>query len=84
MCSTSCRCSGRPEPAGRRRLVPPGAQQAEGAVWAEPHQLGLLGIDRVTELQESLELIVLGEGDDLHDCSELGENLKRTKTNLVR
>lgn len=52
-------------------------------MWAEPHQLGLLGVDGVTELQKSLELIVLGEGDDLHDCSELGENLKRPKPNLL-
>ena len=41
------------------------------------YQLGLLGVDRVAELQQSLELVVLGEGDDLHHCPELAEDLKR-------
>lgn len=41
------------------------------------YQFGLLRVDRVTELQKSLELIVLGERDYLHDCAELGENLDR-------
>lgn len=40
-----------------------------------PHQFGLLCIDRIAELQKSLELIVLGECDYLHDCAKLGENL---------
>lgn len=39
------------------------------------YQLGLLCIDRITELQKSLELVVLGEGDYLHDCAKLGEDL---------
>lgn len=41
------------------------------------YQFGLLRVDRVTELQKSLELVVLGERDYLHDCAELGENLDR-------
>lgn len=39
------------------------------------YQFGLLCVDRITELQQSLELIVLCECDYLHDCTKLGENL---------
>lgn len=46
---------------------------------ASPHQFSLLCTDRITELQKSLELIVLGERDYLHDCAKLGENLTRQK-----
>lgn len=39
------------------------------------HHFSLLGMDRFTELQEGLELIVLSESDYLHHCAKLGENL---------
>ena len=39
------------------------------------YQFGLLGIDRITELQKGLELIVLSKRDYLHDCAKLGKNL---------
>ena len=39
------------------------------------HQSGLLGVDWFAELKQGLELIVLGERDDLHDCSKLGKDL---------
>lgn len=40
------------------------------------HQLGVLGAHRVGVLQQGLELVVLGECDDLQDRAELGEDLK--------
>lgn len=44
------------------------------------YQLGMLCVAGITELQQSLELIVLCECDYLHHCTKLGENLSRKKT----
>lgn len=41
------------------------------------YQFGLLCVDGIAELQQSLELIVLCECDYLHDCTKLGENLSK-------
>lgn len=41
----------------------------------ETHSLGVLGVDGVAELDQSLELVVPGEGDDLEDGAELTEDL---------
>lgn len=50
------------------------------------HRLGVLSVDGVAELQQSLELVVPGEGDDLQDGAELTEDLiptqKQTKTEI--
>lgn len=54
----------------------------QGRVHKVRYQFGLLCIDGITELQKSLELIVLGESDYLHYCAELGENLS-PKTNRL-
>lgn len=43
------------------------------------YQFGLLCVDGIAELQQSLELIVLCECDYLHDCTKLGENLSKHK-----
>lgn len=43
------------------------------------HQFSLLCIDGVTELQKSLELVVLGEGYNLHYGPKLTEDLRRGK-----
>lgn len=59
-----------------------GTQKA--AVEQISYQLGLLGIDRITELQKSLELVVLGEGDYLHDCAKLGEDLHTCRNQTHR
>lgn len=48
------------------------------------YQLGLLRIDRVTELQQSLELVVLGESDYLHDGAKLGEDLHTPRNQRER
>lgn len=42
------------------------------------HSLGVMGVHGVAELQQSLELIVSGEGDDLQHGAELTEDLKTT------
>lgn len=49
------------------------------------YQFGLLCVDGIAELQQSLELIVLCECDYLHDCTKLGENLSKTnkQTNQI-
>lgn len=44
-----------------------------------PYQLSLLCIDGVTELQQSLELVVLGEGYDLHHGPKFTEDLEEAK-----
>lgn len=51
------------------------AQRATGSGGGR-YQFGLLSIDRITKLEKGLELIVLGECDDLHYCAKLGENLE--------
>lgn len=56
----------------------------KAAVERISYQLGLLGIDRITELQKSLELVVLGEGDYLHDCAKLGEDLHTPRNHTQR
>lgn len=40
------------------------------------HSLGVLSVHGVTELQQSLKLIVPGERDDLQHRAELTEDLK--------
>lgn len=47
--------------------------------FSSTHQFGLLGIYGVTELQKSLELIIFGECDYLHDGSKLGEDLREIR-----
>lgn len=42
----------------------------------QSYQFGVLGCHAVGILNESLELVVLCEGDDLQHSPELGENLK--------
>lgn len=42
------------------------------------HGLGVLGVRGVAELQQSLKLIVSGEGDDLQHRAELTEDLTET------
>lgn len=42
----------------------------------QSYQFGVLGRHAVGILNESLELVVLCEGDDLQHSPELGENLK--------
>lgn len=44
---------------------------------AVTHRLGVLSVHGVAELQQSLELIVPGEGDDLQHGAELTEDLKQ-------
>ena len=39
------------------------------------HQLGVLGAHGVSVLQQCLELVVLGESNDLKNGAELGEDL---------
>ena len=46
---------------------------------AGTHQFGLLGIDGVAELEQGLELVVLGERNDLHDGAKLREDLGEVK-----
>lgn len=46
-------------------------------VWS--YQFSLLSIDGVTELQESLKLVVLSEGYNLHHGPKLTKNLKKNK-----
>lgn len=41
------------------------------------YQFGMLCVAGITELQQSLELIVLCECDYLHHCAKLGENLSK-------
>lgn len=48
------------------------------------HQFRLLRIDRFAELQKGLELVVLGERDDLHDGAKLGKNLGTKKKKELR
>lgn len=43
------------------------------------HRLGVLSVDGVAELQQSLELVVPGEGDDLQDGAKLTEDLIPTQ-----
>lgn len=42
------------------------------------HSLGVLSVHGVTELQQSLKLVVPGEGDDLQNRAELTEDLRET------
>ena len=46
------------------------------------HSLGVLSVHGVTELQQSLKLVVSGERDDFQHRAELTEDLK-TKPTLV-
>lgn len=43
------------------------------------YQFSMLRVAGITELQQSLELIVLCECDYLHHCTKLGENLSKNK-----
>lgn len=46
------------------------------------HQLGVLGAHRVSILQQGLELVILGERDDLQDCAKLREDLQERMCEL--
>lgn len=46
------------------------------------HQLGMLGAHRVSILQQRLELVVLGERDDLQDGAKLREDLQERMCEL--
>lgn len=47
----------------------------------QSYQFGVLGCHAVHMLNESLELVVLCEGDDLQHSPELGENLEGRQHN---
>lgn len=55
-------------------LVYPLAQR-----WKQPYQFSLLCVDGVAELQQRLELVVLGEGDNFHDRAKLTEDLSEDR-----
>lgn len=42
------------------------------------HQLSMLGAHRVSILQQRLELVILGECDNLQDCTKLREDLQES------
>lgn len=42
------------------------------------HQLSMLGAHRVSILQQRLELVILGECDNLQDCTKLREYLQKS------
>lgn len=44
------------------------------------YQFSLLGIHWITELQKSLELVIFGKCDYLHDGSKFGEDLREIST----
>lgn len=44
------------------------------------YQFSLLCVDRVAELQQSLKLVVLGEGDYLHHCPKFTEDLQEANS----
>lgn len=46
----------------------------------QAHQFSLLCVDGVTELEQRLELVVLGEGDNFHDCPKLTEDLSEDQS----
>lgn len=50
----------------------------------KPHQFSLLRVDGVTELEQRLELVVLGEGDNFHDCPKLTEDLSEDQSGKHR
>lgn len=47
--------------------------------WKQPYQFSLLCVDGVAELQQRLELVVLGEGDNFHDRAKLTEDLSEER-----
>lgn len=49
-----------------------------GASVRVTHSLGVMSVHGVTELQQSLKLIVSGERDDLQHGAELTEDLETT------
>lgn len=50
----------------------------------QSYQFGVLGCHAVSILNESLELVVLCEGDDLQHSPKLGENLEGIQFDQVR
>ena len=58
------------------RAVSGGLAAGGAAAPGTTHQLGVLGAHGVGILQQRLELIVLGESDDLQDGAELGKDLQ--------
>lgn len=50
---------------------------------SQTNQFSLLGVDGITELQKCLKLVVLGEGNDLHDRPKLAEYLKKIWENNI-
>lgn len=61
-------CGERPVSGAGRVLAGRGSQ-------GPTHQLGVLGAHRVGVLQQCLELVILGESDDLQDRTKLGKDL---------
>lgn len=47
-------------------------------LWHVTHSLGMLSVQGITELQQSLKLIVSGERDDLQHGAKFTEDLKAT------
>lgn len=52
-----------------------GLKKAGRRPWVPTHQLSMLGAHGFSILQQCLELVVLGESDNLQNCAKLGEDL---------
>lgn len=58
-------------------LRPVGAETDKKKRRLFTHHFGMVCIQWVCILEQGLELVILGEGDDLQDCAKLGEDLWR-------
>lgn len=47
---------------------------------SQAHQFSLLCVDGVAELEQRLELVVLGESDNFHDRPKLTEDLSEDQS----
>lgn len=48
----------------------------------QSYQFGMLSCHAISILDQSLELVVLCESDDLQHCPKLGENLRKCESTI--